>query len=874
MSFFNDDRASELKDLFFESAGELLQTLNEDGLLLEKRPGDAEVVRQVRRTVHTLKGDSAACGYTGLSSLAHELEDALTPEIAKKRGMQVAEVVLQAADVFQKMLDAYRKDKAPPSGEALLKSVKALVSDKEKVKDKSKPAAAAEVSKPVVFAPAFQWSEYERVVLQDALKRKLKVSQIALKVDPNCKIHAVAYQMAKTALQDLGNVLVMVPDEDTPVDSVDVFQAAVTTSFDADYIAKKCRIPAVISDVFIEPTAAPEKQALGASKKATAAKQKEVVVEPNLAAEPLAPLQEDLSNPEDIINPDALTSSLTLDDVLKNLMDMVVQSFQPDTWSLLLVDEAMGDLYFEIATGPAAETLKKMRIKLGEGIAGWVAAHAEAVIVPDVYSDPRFAKRIDEMVKFKTRSIICVPMRFRQRVLGVIQLINCPTEKFDAKKMNFLQTLCDYAAVGIENVRTAEATPGGGQDGAAALASNFLRVDADKIDDVLNLVGEMIIGKSMLTQTISEFDRHYSKDPLRTKFADALAFQARVLTDLQKSVMKIRMVPVDQLFRRFPRVVRDVSKACNKEVHLAITGQDTDLDKSILDMLAEPLSHLVRNAIGHGIGTPAERHTAGKPASGTIRLDAYHQGNSIVIEVSDDGRGIDRQKVVAKAIERGLIIAEEAARLTDGEALNLIFHPGLSTADEVTAVSGRGVGMDVVKSIVERLKGSVSIESRPGYGTTFFLRVPLTLAIIKALMFRVGDKLYAVPLTSVVEITRAQQTDVHRVDQHDVIKVREEVLTLVRLNKLHRIDSGRAQKIFVVIIQLGDRKFGLVVDRLVGEEELVIKALDDQLVATEYVSGASILGDGTVVLILNLHTVVNRLGRVDHVEGLAQEASA
>jgi two-component system chemotaxis sensor kinase CheA len=333
--------------------------------------------------------------------------------------------------------------------------------------------------------------------------------------------------------------------------------------------------------------------------------------------------------------------------------------------------------------------------------------------------------------------------------------------------------------------------------------------------------------------------------------------------------MKIRMVPVEQLFRRFPRMVRDVAKLCEKDVHLAVSGQDTDLDKSILDALAEPMAHLVRNAIGHGIEPTDVRIAAGKPARGTVKLNAYHQGNEVVIEVADDGAGIDRERVVRKAIEHGIITSEEATRLSDGEAHNLIFHPGFSTADEVTSVSGRGVGLDVVKSVLDRLKGAVRIDTKVGVGTRFFLKVPLTLAIIKALMFRVADKLYAVPLNAVVEITRVTESDVHIVDQREVIRLREEVLPLIRLNPLANVKISKSKKLFVVVINLGDRKFGIVVDRLVGEEELVIKALDDHLVATELVSGASILGDGTVVLILNLPAVIARLGKMRSLEASA-----
>ncbi len=696
MSFFSEERSSELRDLFFESAAELLQSLNEEGLLLEQRPGDAEVVRQVRRTVHTLKGDSAACGYQELTSLAHELEDALTPELAQRRQARIAEVVLSAADAFQMMLNAYRANTTAPSGDEVRKSIHELLRAPAVEKDDKTSVAPARPTR-------FQWSEYEQMVLADAIHRGLKVLQVSLTLDAGCMVRAAALQMAKSALQDLGNLLVIVPDESMGMQDFDVIQAGLASSFDHEYIAKKCKIPAVIASVIVEAYA-----------------------------------------PQG----DAITPAQSV---------------------------------VKVADQPAAKT-------------------SVAEVVPE----------------------------------------STPVQRLAAE-------------------------PGDPADAASSATTDAakLRVDADKIDAVLNLVGELIIGKSMLTQTINEFDKRFAKDPLKAKFADALAFQARVLNDLQKSVMKVRMVPVEQLFRRFPRIVRDVSKACGKDVSLEVSGQNTDLDKSILDILAEPLAHLVRNAISHGIESPAEREAAGKPAQGTLKLDAYHQGNHIVIEVRDDGRGIDRQRVVAKAIETGVITADDANRLTDGEALNLIFHPGLSTAEEVTSVSGRGVGMDVVKSVVERLKGTVSIETRVGEGTRFFLKVPLTLAIIKALLFRVHQRMYAVPLGSVVEITRAQQSEIHRVDQHEVLRLRDEVLTLVRLHKLNRETGTSGKKIFVVVIAIGDRKFGLVVDKLVGEEELVIKALDDHLVATDFVSGASILGDGTVVLILNINAVVAKLGRAD-----------
>jgi len=377
----------------------------------------------------------------------------------------------------------------------------------------------------------------------------------------------------------------------------------------------------------------------------------------------------------------------------------------------------------------------------------------------------------------------------------------------------------------------------------------------------------------MLNRTLSEFDQRHARDPVRTKLADAVAFQARILDELHKCVLKIRMVPVEQLFRRFPRLLRDVAKQCGKDVALEISGQNTDLDKGILDSLAEPLMHLVRNAVDHGIEPADERLTAGKPARGTVYLNAFHQGAQVVIEVRDDGRGMDLSLLRVRAVQKGILKLEEAQRLTEQETLDLIFESGLSTASEVTEVSGRGIGMDVVRTVLDRLKGTVHVSSKKGRGSTFQLRVPLTLASIQTLLFRVGGRLFAVPLSSVVEITRIMDHDIHRVDQREVLRLRDQILTLVRLNQLSRLRSIDTQparkKNFVIVIGAAEKRFGLLVDSLVGEEELVIKALPGEIVSSDLVSGASILGDGTVVLILNVPAVLSRLSRATPLGAIA-----
>lgn len=726
MNFFSDERASELRQLFFDSATELLQVLNEQGLELEKHPGDGEIIRQLRRTVHTLKGDSAACGYQELSELAHQLEDLLTPEVAERSGSAMAEAVLIAADTFSSMLSAYRGNMQAPSGEELRQQIVALT---------QKPST----NTPYKLQGRFAWNEYEQMVVDDAMSKGDTVYNVAFGIDPHCPMRGAAMQLIRNVLQECGRLLAIFPDQSTLTNDLDVVEAAIASEHDPEWVKKKCRIPAVIADILVEP---------------------------------VAPRPQDPS--DDVL------------DIFKHVIEE-----EPESETPLLAEETNSSV-----------------------------PHNEG-------------ERIQEP-----------PVEVPQSMVRPVEATTAPP---------------------VPNAAAAPATEPQSASFSSA-AETVLRVDAERIDSVLNLVGELVIAKSMLHQTVNEFDKKYPKDPLRGRFTDAMAFQARIINDLQKSVMKIRMVPVEQLFRRFPRLVRDVAKSCNKDVGLVLSGQDTDLDKSILDMLAEPLAHLVRNGIDHGIESAQERINAGKPAQGAIKLNAYHQGNQIVIEINDDGRGIDKAKLLAKAIERGVITAADAANLSESEVLNLMFHSGLSTAEQVTTISGRGVGMDVVKSVLDRLKGTIGISTEAGKGTTFYLKVPLTLAIIKALLFRVSGRIYAVPLASVVEITRARPNDIHVVDHNDVIQIRDQVLTLVHLNVLARQPS-RSERMFVVIVSLGDRQFGLVVDQLVGEEELVIKALDDHLVATDLVSGASILGDGTVVLILNLASVITRLSKIRRMVG-------
>jgi two-component system, chemotaxis family, sensor kinase CheA len=670
MTQFSDDRGAEMRELFFETTQELLQSLNDDALRLESAPRDKEIVRSIRRTVHTLKGDAAACGFKELSDLAHMMEDALAVEDLSA-SVSLAELAFTAADVFAAILIACRQNSALPDSTPLQKMVKNLAGNG------GEAAATGKIS-----ARHVAWTEYELRLADAARAEGKRVFHVTAQVDPLCAMPIAARQLIANALESVAEILGARPEAGAAA-QVKVLDLLVATARNESEIVAKCQIPTVIARTeCCELKASSEKSE--------------------------APIPHDAK------------------------------------------------------PGPASQ-------KEGEP-----AAESANTIAPTKHA-----------------------------------------------------------------------------------AENVLRVDAERIDNVLNLVGELIIAKSMMQQTLLEFSRRYPKDVLRARFADAMGFQSRVLGDLQRSVMKIRMVPVEQLFRRFPRMVRDAAKKCNKHANLVLSGQDTDLDKGLLDAIAEPLTHIVRNAVSHGLESPRERELAGKNPTGTIRLDAYHQANQLIVEISDDGAGIDANKLKAKALKLDLINTEEAERMSPAEALDLIFRPGFSTAEEITEISGRGVGLDVVRSVLHRLKGTVELETQLGQGTKFRLKLPLTLAIIKALLFRIEQRLYAIPLNSVAEIARANESELHQVDTTEVLQLRNQVLPLARLGQSRKHDD-RKGKFFVLVTTFGERKLGLIVDALEGEEELVIKALDDQTVATDLVSGASILGDGRVVLIMNLAAVMER----------------
>jgi len=381
-----------------------------------------------------------------------------------------------------------------------------------------------------------------------------------------------------------------------------------------------------------------------------------------------------------------------------------------------------------------------------------------------------------------------------------------------------------------------------------------IRVDVNRLDNLMNLIGELVLSKNRLIKIYNDVEERYEGEHFLDELNQVVSSISIVTTDLQIAVMKTRMLQIGKVFNKFPRVIRDLSRELGKKVNLIIKGEDTELDKSIIEEIGDPLMHMIRNSVDHGIEPPEERVKVGKPEVGTVELKAYNEGNQIVIEIADDGKGMDPEVLKQKALEKGIISEKEADMMSDKEAFMLIFKAGFSTAAKVTNVSGRGVGMDVVKTNVEKLNGIIEVDSTPGKGSVFKIKIPLTLAIIQALLVSAQEELFAVPLANVIETVRITLEDISTVEGKSVLKLRDEVLPLVNMSDIFKIEKilGINQYLYVVVLGVGASKVGLIVDGLIGQEEIVIKSLGEYLKGIKGIAGATIRGDGKVTLIVDV----------------------
>lgn len=406
------------------------------------------------------------------------------------------------------------------------------------------------------------------------------------------------------------------------------------------------------------------------------------------------------------------------------------------------------------------------------------------------------------------------------------------------------------------------------------ITDTTIRVDVTRLDHLMNLVGELVLGRNRLSQIVSIDKEENGREDFSHQLNETAAQIDFITTELQTAVMKTRMVQIGRVFNRFPRLVRDIAREFSKEIRLVIDGEETELDKSIIEEISDPLVHLIRNAADHGVESGDIREKAGKPRLGTINLSAGHEGNHVIIEVQDDGAGMDPEKLKQKALEKGLLTPEEAHDMKTEDAYSLIFLPGFSTAQKISSVSGRGVGMDVVKTNITKLNGIIAVESEVGKGTKFTLKLPLTLAIIQGLLVGVGSETFAIPLSSVLEVVHTSKAEVSSVNGRDVTRLRETVLPLVDISEILDV-PGRdreAGTFYTVVVGVANRRFGIVVDRLIGQKEIVIKPLGAYLKNIPGIAGSTILGDGRVIMILDAGELLRLVEKSSKTAALQSEA--
>ena len=798
MSDYLDPSNQELLKDYFAEADLQVDTLEQNILVLENEPSNHDAIDEIFRAAHTLKGASATVQMDELTSFTHLVEDVfdeirsgkLTPD------SELVDLVLAAVDTIKEMLASRKQGAVYDKDISQVQGRLAARIGREVEAGASDHRPADEEAEPEVEPVESGLSEYDELELKETADGK-PVFSVTVRFDESNPMNTVGGIQVFAALKSVGTVLKTVPEFDDLYE--DVFHPEVVYFVAGDVDATELKNAADISDVTLDADV--EQVDLGREKS------------PSASATPSASAAvESKADP-----------SVAMDD-----------PHRPDTAS---TDRAAAE-----STGAAATQVE-------------AAAHKPTATQEEPPPPEPSAQGPSATGKEGGEQKEPADHREDQRAVGSVlrvdsrridDLLNLVSETV-INKAGFNQVTNQFSEA-LTLLQTAE------NDYRETLRALF-----DSLPEYLEKIQAGASIKEVRRDISTRFGRMYSifdgfEGVLKNgiaKFRNTAQNLGRITSELQEGVMRIRMVPIKQIFSRFPRLVRDLSRSLKRKVVLEIEGEDTELDKSVIEDLLDPLIHCVRNSMDHGIEAPAERAENGKPEQGTVHLKASNEGNMILIEISDDGRGIDVDTIRAKAVERGVIHPNKA--LSDVEAFNLIFDAGFSTAKKITDISGRGVGLDVVKRQIEKLNGTVSVWSERGMGTTFTIKIPLTLAIIQGLLVKVGAETYAIPITSVLDSHRIKPSEIKMIDNYEVFNVREDVVSLLRLNRLFKIPGDEARDYyFVVIVGSGDKKMGLIVDQLIGEEDVVIKPLRDHYTNAPGIAGANITGDGSVSLIIDV----------------------
>ena len=778
---------------FVVEAEELVEKLVGDFVTLEKQPDDGELLQEVFRTAHTLKGMASFLGFDGITKLSHRMEDVLNKlrrgEMALSSGMM--DVLLEGMDRLRLLV--------------------------EEVKEHRKEVS--DVSDVV---------ERLRGVLEDGMASEGPVNEVE---------------------DDGADTIEAEAGEDASSGETEVWEEASLQEGDGE--------PAVVPGSG-EPVA-------------------ELIQS--------APEEEEEEDAGDTMDVDAFSEEMAeilqdfiveTEEIVEKLdQDLVTLEGRPDDLDLLNeifrsahtikgTSSFLGFTQMTQLTHLAEDVLNKLRKGELNVNADRMDALLEAADAIKMLLDRIKEHNLEKVDMSHVVAMLEGTMTEGDAPAAKVEQASAQadaeTDKTEGKKsapQKAKRTAKGASKKSAESVKASSAKAPG-----KSSADQTVRVDVDRLDNLMNWVGELSLEKNRLNRLTSLFEGVKDVEELSDQLSDVNAKMAFITTELQTAVMKTRMLPVGKVFGKFPRMVRDLARDAGKQIDLRISGEDTELDKSVVEEIGDPLVHLIRNSVDHGVEMPADRVKAGKPEKGTVKLWAEHEGNHIIIAIEDDGKGMDPEVLKKKAIEKGVLDAADAERMSDRDAWNLIFAPGFSTAAKVTNVSGRGVGMDVVKTNVAKLNGIIDIDSELGVGTKIAIKLPLTLAIVNGLLVQVSDETYIIPLVSVMETVRPQPEQMSTINGRDVIRLRDQVLPLLRFDEVYDVfrDNGHMDIPYVVVVALAEKQIGLAVDDLMGQEEVVIKTLGKYLGDMKGIAGSAILGDGRVRLIVDVGDLM-RMGK-------------
>ncbi len=812
MSDYLDPNNEELLKDFFAEAEQQVEQLESNILVIENDPSNHEAIDEIFRAAHTLKGGSATVEMMELSHFTHTVEDVLD-EIRSDRikvDEDVVDLLLTSIDVIKAMLEARQNGSVYEENiDSIIEKLQGLIPAKDgKAPAKTKATAPKPAAPKPAPAPAPQAAAAPSagtLILPDITEEDF--TELKQTCEGKQKLWCIAVKF----------------DENNPMNTVGGIQVFAALKNVGNVLKTVPDFDALYEDQFYEN------------------------VFYYVATEADGPEIEDCAFLSDVT---LITDAHLLEDYTTGTA----------------ADPAVAKV---AAAAPKAPAASSAPITPSDDVPAGNMSDDQNALLGDILNDNVLKpepKKEEKKAEPKKESAAHAPQGSILRVDSrrIDNLLNLVSEAV-INKASFNQLAMQNAAE-LSHFQSIEA------EYKERLHNLFDRLP-DYMEQVKDGVSSVDIRKNILKEygSLSNiFDEYESEaKSISGKFRSYTQNLGTIAGDLQEGVMKIRMVPINQIFSRFPRVVRDLQRDLNKKIDLVIEGEDTELDKSVVEDLLDPIMHCVRNSVDHGIEAPEIRTAAGKPETGTILLKASNEGNQIVIEIKDDGAGIDVEKVRKKAVERGLIHPDKA--VTEQDAFNLIMQPGFSTAEKISNISGRGVGLDVVKTMINNLKGTISINSAKGKGTSFIIKLPLTLAIIQGLLVRVGKEVYSIPIANVIESQCINISEINHIDNYEIMNVRNEVISVLRLSRLFGItESVQTDECYIVIVGTQEKKIGVMVDALIGEEDVVIKPLKDQFTNSPGIAGASILGDGSVSLIIDVGQLLE-LGVKQELLAQAQE---